>query len=109
LSEARTGKRFPLRLPITVRDAGESIHTGVTGNVSAAGVFLQVPAELELGAEVEFDISLPAAVLGGETDVAVHCKGRVVRLEQESGSDGSQNGVGCVIDQYSFVRKDEKC
>ena len=40
VSDARTGKRFPLELPIKIHkpDApGES--SGVTGNLSAAGVY----------------------------------------------------------------------
>jgi hypothetical protein len=39
VSDARTGKRFPLELPIKIHKqdtAGES--SGVTGNLSAAGV-----------------------------------------------------------------------
>jgi len=39
VSEARTGKRFPLELPIKIHGAevmGEA--SGITGNLSAAGV-----------------------------------------------------------------------
>ena len=41
VSDARTGKRFPLELPIKIHNrktGGE--HSGVTGNLSAAGVYI---------------------------------------------------------------------
>ena len=38
MSEARTGKRFPLELPIKIHKGDTAIESsGVTGNLSAAG------------------------------------------------------------------------
>jgi hypothetical protein len=109
VSEARrTGKRFPLSLPITIRNKrSPKNENALTRNVSAAGVYIQANANLEIGAIIEFDITLPPEVVGAPTGVDIHCKGRVVRLDGEKpkGKKNSKNGVACVIDHYKFVRK----
>jgi hypothetical protein len=108
-SEARTGKRFPLELPIRIhRKGGDDQAT--TADMSAAGVYIMADTNLAVGSPIEFEITLPAKVLGTPTDVAVRCTGRVVR--KETGASGSnagkrkrKNGVACVIDEYKFIRK----
>ena len=105
--EARTGKRFPLELPIKIHK-GEtgSDAAGVTGNLSAAGVYIRADAALEVGSPVEFEITLPPEVTGGKDDVVIQCRGRVVRTDEPNTSAGSgeSRGVACVIDSYEFVR-----
>src|SRR5436853_7843443 len=60
VSDARTGKRFPLELPIKIHKEAESgEHSGVTGNLSAAGVYIRADASLEIGYHVEVEIKLP--------------------------------------------------
>ncbi|HEY1265274.1 MAG TPA: PilZ domain-containing protein [Terriglobales bacterium] len=103
MSDARTGKRFPLELPIKIHqaeDGGE--HKGVTGNLSAAGVYIRADAALEIGSNVEFEIALPPEVTGAKDNVIIQCRGRVVRAD-EAGADNTR-GVACVIDSYDFVR-----
>ena len=116
MDDARTGQRFPVELPIRIH-IGDSVaeQAGTTANVSASGVVHQASApELGLpedtpvatwrpGSVVEFDMTLPAAVIGAAEDVQVQCRGRVVRVE--SLHDDPRSGVACVIDQYEFVRK----
>jgi len=107
VSEARTGKRFPLELPIKIHkaeQAGES--SGVTGNLSAAGVYIRADATLEVGSNVEFEIALPPEVTGAQENVIIQCRGRVVRTDEPpSGSSPAEaRGVACVIDSYDFVR-----
>ena len=107
MSEARTGKRFPLELPIKIHKAdtgGES--SGVTGNLSAAGVYIRADASLEVGSPVEFEITLPPDVTGGKEDVVIQCRGRVVRTDEPAAGThpGDNRGVACVIDSYEFVR-----
>lgn len=110
MSEARTGKRFPLRLPIHIHSTsaqadGSGEDSTTTENLSASGVFIHAATDLEIGSRIEFDITLPARVVGGDCDVAVHCIGRVVRLEQQDDApEGKHNGVACVIDEYEFIR-----
>ena len=101
--EARTGKRFPLELPIKVhKDAGGDAK-GITANLSAAGVYIRADASLEIGSPVEFEITLPPDVTGGQENVIIQCKGRVVRTDP-TGASAEGKGVACVIDSYEFVR-----
>jgi len=100
VSEARTGKRFPLELPIKIH--GEDQGT-VTGNMSAAGVYIRGNPALDIGSNVEFEIALPPELTGANEKVIVQCKGRVVR--KDAGGGGEAPGVACVIDTYDFVRQ----
>lgn len=104
--EARTGKRFPLELPIKIHkgEGGTAADAaGVTGNLSAAGVYIRADASMEIGSPVEFEITLPPEMTGGQENVTIQCKGRVVRAD-ETGEGGEGRGVACVIDSYEFVR-----
>jgi hypothetical protein len=99
VSEARTGKRFPLELPIKIHGMDQG---STTGNMSAAGVYIRGNPALDIGSNVEFEIALPPELTGGNENVIVQCKGRVVRKDAGSGQD---QGVACVIDTYDFVRQ----
>jgi hypothetical protein len=74
--ESRTGKRFPLELPIKIHKGGTDAK-GVTGNLSAAGVYIRADAAMEIGSPVEFEITLPPEMTGGQENVTIQCKGRV--------------------------------
>jgi hypothetical protein len=107
VTEARTGKRFPLHLPIKIhKEDTAGITSGMTGDLSAAGVYIRADAALEVGSPVEFEITLPPEVTGGQEDVVIQCRGRVVRTDEPNGSGGAgdNRGVACVIDSYEFVR-----
>lgn len=107
-AESRTGQRFPLELPIMIRSQ-DSTEQAVTSDVSASGVYIHANAKMHVGTTIEFEIALPREVVGIDSDVAIHCKGRVIRMEANApGSEKKQNGVGCVIDQYEFVRKEKQ-
>ena len=101
--EARTGKRFPLELPIKIHKGDAADEKGVTGTLSAAGVYIRADASMEIGSPVEFEITLPPEMTGGQENVTIQCKGRVVRAD-ETGEGGEGRGVACVIDTYEFVR-----
>ncbi len=110
MPEARTGKRFPLELPIRFRQRKTAAgRDGTTADVSAAGVYIQANTDLPVGSPIEFDITLPAKVLGTPNDVEVHCVGRVVRRDptSQNGKGRKKSGVACVIDQYQFIRKNK--
>jgi len=107
VAEARTGKRFPLELPIKIHRAeAGSDASGTTGNLSAAGVYIRADAALEVGSNVEFEIALPPEMTGSDEDVVIQCRGRVVRTDEPPrGSKPTEaRGVACVIDSYDFVR-----
>ncbi len=102
--EARTGKRFPLELPIKIHKGETGADAkGMTGDLSAAGVYIRADASLEVGSPVEFEITLSPEMTGGAEHVTIQCKGRVVRAD-EAGKSGEGRGVACVIDSYEFVR-----
>ncbi len=103
MSETRTGKRFDLKLPISIEasDTAKKLD-GITDNVSAAGVYLRANAQLKVGSKVSFEILLPREMTGGQSDVKLQCRGTVVRTEKSDAHDKS--GVACVIDGYEFVR-----
>ena len=108
MSDARTGKRFPLELPIKFHKAEEgSQHSGITGNLSAAGVYIRADSSLDVGSTVEFEIALPPEVTGAKDSVVIQCKGRVVRTDEPGSTReaGDSRGVACVIDSYDFVRQ----
>jgi hypothetical protein len=103
VDDARTGKRFPVHLPIKL--VGSSAPTAeqesTTENISAAGVYLRVDQPLAVNSRVEFEITIPAPAIGADQDVVLHCVGRVVRTDVQS----SENGVACLIDEYDFIRR----
>lgn len=113
VTEARTGKRFPLRLPITIRKARSSRkHRGSTTDLSAGGAYFSAAADFEVGSTIEFAITLPHQALGTRKDVELHCSGRVVRAEAAPADSKKRKkkqqrwkGLACVIDQYRFVRR----
>ena len=104
MSETRTGKRFDLKLPISI-EASDTANTsqGTTDNLSAAGVYLKANASLKVGSKVSFEIILPAEMTGGQKDVKLQCRGTVVRTEKPREGE-ERTGVACVIDGYEFVR-----
>ncbi len=103
MSETRTGKRFDLKLPISIEasDSAKKLD-GITDNLSAAGVYLRANSQLKVGTKVSFEIVLPREMTGGTSDVKLQCRGTVVRTE--SGDSQEKTGVACVIDGYEFVR-----
>jgi PilZ domain-containing protein len=92
--------RFPIKLPVEMKSgaAGNAVETE---NISANGVLFRMDADVPVGSAVDFTISLPADVVGANTDVQVDCRGRVVR----SFENGGRRGVGVVIDEYRFERR----
>jgi hypothetical protein len=102
--EVQSATRFPIKLPISVKSKTGETRTE-SQNISANGVLFQmVDSEMPVGSMVDFTISLPADVVGAETDVRLDCRGRVVRSFEESG----RRGVGVVIDEYRFDRAEQR-
>jgi len=99
-SDMQSAARFPIKLPISVKsETGARITE--TQNISANGVLFEMDSALPVGSSVDFTISLPAEVVGSDTDVRVDCRGRVVRSSEDAG----RRGVGVVIDEYRFERR----
>jgi hypothetical protein len=99
-ADMQSAPRFPLKLPVSVKSKTGD-HHAETENISANGVLFQMEADMPVGSMVDFTISLPADVVGADTDVQLDCRGRVVR----SFDEGGRHGVGVVIDEYRFERQ----
>lgn len=99
VSELRGSVRFPIRLPVELH-ADDEVRPAETLNISAGGVLLVVAGRFDVGARIDFNIAMPAAVLGTPHDVSVKCVGRVVRCEQR----GENSSVAAVIDEYRINR-----
>ena len=85
MSDARTGRRFPLTLAVKIKD-GDSrrSHAANTGNLSAAGVYISTNLPFRKGSKLNFQITLPAPIIGSNNDVEVNCVGRVVRVDAKA-------------------------
>jgi hypothetical protein len=93
-----------VHLPFKVL-SDQKIPTGSTANISAAGVYLWVDGPLDVGASIEFEITIPGETIAASGDVHLHCNGRVVRCDPDQ--ELGRTGVACVIEQYEFLRTAE--
>jgi hypothetical protein len=93
----RAAVRFPLRLEIVLRTA-EREYPGVTEDVSANGLLFAAEELPPVGSEVRFELTMPAAIMGGAHDVLLHCVGRIVRHQRIT----DKRMAAAVIDEYSF-------
>jgi hypothetical protein len=93
----RAAVRFPLRLEVVLRTADRE-YPGVTEDVSANGLLFAADELPPVGAEVRFEMTMPATIMGGASDVLLHCLGRIVRHQQVA----DKPMAAAVIDEYSF-------
>jgi PilZ domain len=101
--ERRTMRRFDMRLPASVRVAGNGFSDLLTEtqNVSARGVFFYLDRPLAEGARLEVTMTFPPHVTLTEP-VRVRFTARVVRVEKPQ--SGSSIGVAAMIEEYEFLR-----
>ncbi len=84
-----------MRLSIHVKTEQGELDA-VTENISANGLLFvadQLPA---IDSKIEFTITMPSEVMGSETDVTIHCVGRIVRHSVQDG----EKKAAAVIDEY---------
>jgi PilZ domain len=99
-ADRREARRFTMTLPLRVL-AGASHDSEVrtaTRDVSYRGLYFLAEAKFESGSAIEFVITLPEDVTGG--DVKIRCQGEIVRVE--SAGDG-RVGVAAKIEHYEFI------
>ena len=85
--DRRTLHRHRLALPATLGGL-----RGVTRDLNASGVYLEVDSPVVLGSRAELVVELMSPF------TAVRCEGRVVRVE----FDGSRYGVAIAIDDVEI-------
>jgi hypothetical protein len=93
----RASVRFPLHVDIVLITA-ERRYTAVTEDVSANGVLFAAEELPEVGATVEFELKMPASIMGGVDDVLLRCAGRIIRHQQS----GGKSMAAAIIDEYSL-------
>ena len=93
----RASVRFPLHLEI-VLTTGEREYKAVTEDVSANGICFTAEELPPMDSAVEFRMTMPAAIMGGNEDVTLHCVGRIVRHTRTA----EKITAAAVIDDYSL-------
>ena len=98
VTEQRKHQRFDLRLPLEiVAGSAKSKAKGETRNVSSCGVLFMSKVPVEIGAAIEYMITLPKAP-GTRAEVRLRCVGKVVRSEEQS-------RFAATMERYEFVRQ----
>ncbi len=110
VADQRRSKRFELHLPFElVRQGSERmVQTGETRNLSSAGVLFTATRELEIGAPIEYFITLQRGPKG-EDKIRLHCVGKVVRRHRgkESPAPGDDRvEMAATLERYEFVRRE---
>ena len=96
--EQRKNQRFDLRLPFEIVAGGTKTKSkGETRNVSSCGVLFMSKTPVEIGASIEYMITLPKAP-GTRSDVRLRCVGKVVRSAEQS-------RFAATMERYEFVRQ----
>ena len=107
MNERRNTRRYELAFPISLRlgqGAPLQPREGVTRDVSARGLFFVVDADLAVGSNLEFILTLPTSVTQS-TDVQVRARGKVVRIERPRlETEEVRVGVAAVIESYDIIR-----
>ncbi len=91
----RTAVRFPMRLAIRIKTEDGEIEA-VTENISANGILFSGENLPAVDSRIEFTIDMPASVMGSDSDVCIHCTGRVVRHQIK----GDLKQAAAIIDEY---------
>jgi hypothetical protein len=91
----RTAVRFPLRLALHLKTE-EGVVEATTRDISSNGLLFVTANLPRIGSSIEFSMDMPSDAMGTETDVCIHCIGRVVRHDES----GQESMAAAVIDRY---------
>jgi hypothetical protein len=94
----RTAVRFPICLALTIQTES-GVFEAFTENISANGILFKCDFLPALNSQIEFTMAMPAAIMGSDKDVSIHCIGRIVRHD----SSEVEKKAAVVIDEY-FLR-----
>jgi PilZ domain-containing protein len=102
ITERRSRKRYPLKLPVSVRPSGVSVAGEILTecrDVSSQGVYFFHEAPLSGGASLEIMLTLPAEITRGDP-VRVRCEAIVQRTETLG---EGRVGIAAKIERYRFL------
>lgn len=100
-AERREARRFTMGLPMRVlpREAHSQELNTRTRDVSYRGLYFTAEAQFQVGAEIDFVLTLPQQVpQSGEVDI--RCRGQIVRVEASS---NGRTGIAAKIERYEFM------
>ncbi len=100
-SERRVARRFTMSLPLRVlasEPRGSEFQTQ-TRDVSYQGLYFLAETTFEVGAEIDFILTLPQQ-MAQNGNVDIRCRGEIVRVED---SPDGRRGVAAKIARYEFL------
>jgi hypothetical protein len=100
-AERREARRFTMSLPMRVllREAHSQELNARTRDVSYRGLYFTAEGQFQVGAEIDFVLTLPQQVpQSGEVDI--RCRGQIVRVEASS---NGRTGIAAKIERYEFM------
>ena len=100
-TENRIARRFPMRLPLSVKVSNGGLHEEicVTRDVSSRGIFFYSDTRMRAGADIEYVLTLPREILLMEP-VRIRYRGKVVRVEQDA---SPQYGVAASVHRFEYA------
>ncbi len=102
--EQRRFQRFGVKLPCRVKTrtarkgAAQPELAVETLDVSRGGMFFVATTGMQIGTAIEFELDLPALVVG--SPARIRCRGTVTRVVPDT--DG-RVGIGATIDHYKIA------
>jgi PilZ domain len=102
ITERRSRMRYPLKLPVSVRQSGVSAAGETLAecrDVSSQGVYFFLEEPLKNGSQLEIMLTLPPEITRGDP-VRVRCEARVQRSENIK---EGRVGIAAKIERYRFL------
>jgi hypothetical protein len=87
--------RFPLKLAIHLKTE-QGMVDATTKDISSNGLLFVSNHLPSVGSNIEFTMDMPSEVMGWDSDVSIHCTGRVVRHQETE----HETMAAAVIDEY---------
>jgi c-di-GMP-binding flagellar brake protein YcgR len=108
MMERRTARRYELYLPVNIRTLVQTdpvTYNGKTRDISNHGVYFTTGNNLNVGAELDLTVTLPAEVTRGP-EVLVRIKSTVLRVDKSSANGDCRVGVAALFKRYDIVRNE---
>jgi hypothetical protein len=102
--EQRRSRRFQLQLPIAVIRMGAAriASAGRTRNLSSTGVLFTADSQPDVGAAIEYIISLER---DGSKAVQLRCVGKVLRSARVMPEEETGYEIAATLERYTFERE----
>src|SRR5690349_10429892 len=93
-----------MHLPLRILRAGSNgaLQSDWTRNISSGGVLFTAGAEVQIGAMIEYIVTL-AETRGVQVDL--RCTGKVLRRDQASAEPPTYL-IAATLDRYEFIRRE---